>query len=173
MPPSVIAYQRGFAFDLAPDLLWDRIEEIDQFERWWPWLTDLRIEGNGLSAGSVLHGVVTPPLPYRMRLDVELVECDRPTAIDATISGDLTGQARLRLRPRGDGTWAEVAWEVEMRQPAMRIRQSARPSGPAVGTRPCGGGDRRWIPPAHPAPLGPAPWDGPGPPPVRWGPIRG
>ncbi|MGD0310899.1 MAG: SRPBCC family protein [Acidimicrobiales bacterium] len=121
MPPSVIAYQRGFAFDLAPDLLWDRMEEIDQFERWWPWLTDLRIEGNGLSAGSVLHGVVTPPLPYRMRLDVELVECDRPTAIDATISGDLTGQARLRLRPRGDGTWAEVAWEVEMRQPAMRI----------------------------------------------------
>jgi hypothetical protein len=119
VPPSVIAYQRGFAFDLAPDLLWDRMEEIDQFERWWPWLTDLRIEGNGLSAGSVLHGVVTPPLPYRMRLDVELVECDRPTAIDATISGDLTGQARLRLRPRGD--WAEVAWEVEMRQPAMRI----------------------------------------------------
>jgi carbon monoxide dehydrogenase subunit G len=121
VPPPVIAYQRGFAFDLPPDRLWDRMEEIDQFERWWPWLTDLRLEGNGLSAGSVLHGVVTPPLPYRMQLNVELVECDRPHAIHATISGDLTGEARLRLRPEGDGTWAEVAWEVEMRQPAMRI----------------------------------------------------
>jgi uncharacterized protein YndB with AHSA1/START domain len=121
VPRPVIVYQRGFAFDLAPDRLWDRIGEVDQFERWWPWLTDLRIEGNGLSAGSVLHGTVTPPLPYRMRLDVVLVECHRPRAIDAAISGDLTGEARLRTRPEGDGTWAEVAWEVEMRQPAMRI----------------------------------------------------
>jgi carbon monoxide dehydrogenase subunit G len=101
--------------------LWDRIEEVDQFERWWPWLTEFRIEGDGLSAGSVLHGVVTPPLPYRMRLRVELVDCDRPHAIDATIGGDLIGTGRLRLRPAAEGTLAEVSWRVEMRQPAMRL----------------------------------------------------
>jgi uncharacterized protein YndB with AHSA1/START domain len=100
----VITYQRGYRFDLAPDRLWDRIEEVDQFERWWPWLTEFRIEGDGLSAGSVLHGVVTPPLPYRMRLRVELVDCDRPHAIDATIGGDLIGEARLRLHPAAGGT---------------------------------------------------------------------
>jgi uncharacterized protein YndB with AHSA1/START domain len=119
--PPVITYQRGYGFDLAPDRLWDQITEIDQFEQWWPWLTDLWIEGDGLSTGSVLHGVVTPPLPYRMRLAVELVECQRPNAINARISGDLLGDARLRLKPEGDGTWVEVAWTVEMRQPAMRL----------------------------------------------------
>jgi carbon monoxide dehydrogenase subunit G len=117
----VITYQRGYRFDLAPDRLWDSIEEVDQFERWWPWLTEFRIEGDGLSAGSVLHGVVTPPLPYRMRLRVELVDCDRPHAIDATIGGDLIGTGRLRLRPAAEGTLAEVSWRVEMRQPAMRL----------------------------------------------------
>jgi carbon monoxide dehydrogenase subunit G len=117
----VITYQRGYRFDLAPGQLWDRIEEVDQFERWWPWLTEFRIEGDGLSAGSVLHGVVTPPLPYRMRLRVELVDCDRPHAIDATIGGDLIGEARLCLRPAAEGTLAEVSWHVEMRQPAMRL----------------------------------------------------
>jgi carbon monoxide dehydrogenase subunit G len=121
VPSAVITYQRGYRFELAPDRLWDRIEEVDQFERWWPWLTNFRIEGDGLSTGAVLHGVVTPPLPYRMRLRVELVECQRPRSIDATISGDLLGAARLRLLPVGDGTLAEVWWSVEMRQPAMRL----------------------------------------------------
>jgi uncharacterized protein YndB with AHSA1/START domain len=121
VPSPVITYHHGYGFDLEPDRLWDRMEEIDQFERWWPWLTDLRMEGSGLSAGSVLHGMVTPPLPYRMRIRVELVKCERPHAIDATISGDLIGDARLRLRPEAGGTWAEVAWTVEMRQPAMRL----------------------------------------------------
>jgi hypothetical protein len=117
----VISYLHGYRFGMAPDQLWDRIEEVDQFERWWPWLTDFRLDGDGLSAGSVLYGVVTPPLPYRMRLRVELVDCDRPFAIDAAIDGDLTGNARLRFCPVPGGTWAEVAWTVEMRQPAMRF----------------------------------------------------
>jgi hypothetical protein len=117
----VLTYRHGYAFDLPPGQLWDQIEEIDQFERWWPWLSDFWIEGDGLSTGSVLHGVVTPPLPYRMRLEVDLVQCERPHAINATIAGDLVGDARLRLRPEDRGTWAEVAWTVEMCQPAMRL----------------------------------------------------
>jgi carbon monoxide dehydrogenase subunit G len=117
----VISYRRGYQFGLEPEQLWDRIEEVDQFERWWPWLTDFELDGGGLSTGAVLSGVVNPPLPYRMRLRVELVDCERPVAIDATIEGDLTGFAQLRLRPELGGTWAEVAWTVEMRQPAMRL----------------------------------------------------
>lgn len=117
----MISYRRGYQFDLAPETLWDRIEEVDQFERWWPWLTDFELDGGGLSTGSVLSGVVNPPLPYRMRLSVELIDCERPVGIDATIEGDLAGVARLRLRPELEGTWAEVAWTVEMRQPAMRL----------------------------------------------------
>ena len=117
----MITYQRGFAFAVTPDELWARIEETDEFERWWPWLSDLRVEGDGLATGTVLSGVVAPPLPYRMRIRVELDRCDPPHAVDATVGGDLTGEARLRLQPTAEGTRAEVAWDIEMRQPAMRL----------------------------------------------------
>jgi hypothetical protein len=117
----VITYRHGYTFDLTPEQLWQRIEQTDKFEEWWPWLTELRTEGASLSEGSVLYGVVTPPLPYRMRLRVELVRCERPRAIDATVGGDLIGDAELRLGEDGGGTWAEVAWAVEMQQPAMRL----------------------------------------------------
>jgi uncharacterized protein YndB with AHSA1/START domain len=128
VPVPVFTYRHGYAFDLPPDRLWDQLEQIDQFERWWPWLTDFWIEGSGLSNGSILHGTVNPPLPYRMRLQVELVRSERPRAIDATIAGDLMGEGQLRLDPDGTGTWAEVAWTVEMRQPAMRLASRvARP----------------------------------------------
>ena len=116
-----IDYRHGFAFDLTPEQLWERIEDVDQYERWWPWFSDCAIEGDGLARGSVLRGVVAPPLPYRMRLRIELGECVRPRSIDATITEDLTGNAELRLRPHDGGTWAEVAWKVEMQQPAMRL----------------------------------------------------
>ena len=117
----MFAYQREYAFGLTPDQLWDRMAEVDQFEGWWPWLSEFRLDGDGLSEGSVLRGVVTPPLPYRMRIEVELGRCDRPRDIDATVRGDLTGEARLRIRPEGDGSRVGVAWTIEMRQPVMRL----------------------------------------------------
>jgi carbon monoxide dehydrogenase subunit G len=126
----VIDYRGGFRFDLDPDELWDRLEEVDRFEAWWPWLTQFRLEGEGLSPGSVLHGVVTPPLPYRMRLRVELLRCERACAIDARVEGDLVGPAALRLHPEAGGTRAEVTWTVEMRQPAMRL--AGRVAGPVL-----------------------------------------
>jgi carbon monoxide dehydrogenase subunit G len=121
MPKPVITYRKSFRFDASPGRLWDRIEELDRFELWFPWLTDFRYDGDGLSAGTVLTGVVTPPLPYRMRLRVELDRSERPSSIDATIGGDLTGHANIRVRPVPDGAMAEVSWSVEMRQPMMRL----------------------------------------------------
>jgi hypothetical protein len=118
----VIEYVQEFEFPLAPPELWDVIEQVDQFERWWPWLEDLRVEGPGLAAGSVLSGQVSPPLPYRMRIRVELTRCERPTEIRAIIRGDLEGNARLEIRPGSAGSsLVEVAWTIEMMQRAMRL----------------------------------------------------
>jgi hypothetical protein len=117
----VLTYRNAFGFDLSPDRLWHQIEAFDRFEGWWPWLTDLTITGEGLSTGSILCGTVNPPLPYRMRLRVELVSCTPSQAIDASIDGDLTGHAHLRFHPDGKGTRIDASWTVEMQQPAMRL----------------------------------------------------
>jgi hypothetical protein len=82
---------------------------------------DFRLDGGGLEAGTVLTGVVSPPLPYRMRIRVELERCIRPSLIDAAVHGDLEGRARLELAREGDGTLASAAWTIEMMQRPMRV----------------------------------------------------
>lgn len=121
MAEPEIVYRREFAFDVPPAQLWEAVEETERFEAWWPWLREFRIDGGGLVTGAVLHGVVAPPVPYRMRVDVTLVSCRRPESIDAEVHGDLEGAASLRLRPAGDGSSVEVAWRIEMMQRPMRI----------------------------------------------------
>ena len=118
----MIDYRGGFDFDVTPGELWLSIEHAEQFERSWPWLREFSLEGGRLRSGAVMHGVVTPPLPYRMRVDLELVTCRRPTVIDAVVHGDLEGTASLHIRRRGsDGCRVEATWSVEMMQTPMRI----------------------------------------------------
>lgn len=121
MAASTITCRRAYHFDIAQVDLWNEIEHVDRLRRWWPWLEEFRIDGDGFAAGSVLYGVVAPPLPYRMRIEVELVRCVRPDKIDAVVRGDLQGEAHLLLSREGTGTRAEVSWTVEMMQRPMRL----------------------------------------------------
>jgi carbon monoxide dehydrogenase subunit G len=124
----VMEYRARFHFAVPPFVLWSRIEQFDQFERWWGWLGSFRAEGDGLREGSVLRGVVAPPLPYRMAVQVELTRCEPCRRLDADVTGDLAGDAHLRLRPDGEGdakgdgggTVTEVEWSLEMLQRPMR-----------------------------------------------------
>jgi hypothetical protein len=97
------------------------MEDVDQFERSWPWLEEFKLEGEALTRGSVLHGVVAPPLPYRMRIEVELTDCDPCHHVDALVHGDLEGEAQLHIREDGAGSMVEVAWSMEMMQRPMRM----------------------------------------------------
>ena len=117
----VIEIRRLYEFAATPEMFWETIQEVDEFKKWWPWLDEFRLEGDALEAGSVLTGVVAPPLPYRMRIRVELVHCEAPRLIDAVVHGDLEGVARLDMRPSEVGTSAEIAWTVEMMQGPMRL----------------------------------------------------
>jgi len=119
--PYVIDYRDAFSFPVPPDDLWAAIENLDRFEGWWGWLSDFRVEGGGLSPGSVLTGVVSPPVPYRMRIRVEMERAESPRLIEAGVHGDLEGRARLLLEPEAAGTRATVSWNIEMMQRPMRL----------------------------------------------------
>lgn len=121
-------YAGRFAFPVDPPALWSAIEQVDQFERWWAWLGHLRVEGEGIRAGATLIGTVAPPLPYRMRVAVHFERCEPERLIDASVRGDLAGDAHLRLLPVAGGTTAEVDWSLEMLQLPMRVAaRVARP----------------------------------------------
>ena len=120
-PRNVIEYRGAFDFALPPAAVWEAIEHSERFEGWWWWLGEFRLEGEGLVPGAVLHGLVSPPVPYRMRVSVHLERCAAPSRIDATVAGDLVGPAHLVLARQGAGTHAEVDWSLEMMQGPMRL----------------------------------------------------
>ncbi len=126
----MIDYRGTFDFDLPPEAMWAALEHSERFEGWWGWLREFRLDGGGLRAGSVLRGVVSPPVPYEMRVRVLLHRCTRPESIDASVAGDLEGDAHLFLARRGEGTRADVSWTVEMKQRPMRV--AARLASPLL-----------------------------------------
>jgi carbon monoxide dehydrogenase subunit G len=114
-------YAGRFAFPVDPAGVWAAMCRLDQFERWWGWLGDLTVEGDGLQEGSVLHGSVSPPVPYRMEVAVHLGRCEPERLIDASVCGDLAGDAHLVLHPAPQGTEVDVWWTLQMLQLPMRM----------------------------------------------------
>ena len=117
----VIEYDGSFAFPVSVAQLWATMVQVDRFPSWWDWLREFSVEGEGLRPGTVLHGTVVPPLPYRMRLDVVVEECVPERRITALVHGDLEGSAQLTFA--GDDAEARVRamWTVEMMQRPMRL----------------------------------------------------
>jgi hypothetical protein len=132
----VIEYSGTHKFGIPPDELWTQIGRTDRFVTWWGWLEEFRTDdrgvdnldsragktnGDGLQAGTVLRGVVAPPVPYRMRVEVEILRVSPPSEVEAAVHGDLEGRARLSVHPAGTGSTVDIHWKVEMMQRPMRI----------------------------------------------------
>jgi hypothetical protein len=88
-----------FPFDV--ESFWSRIERVDDYPRWWPWLR--RFDAPALASGARWSCEVHPPLPYRVRFQVHLDEVVHRQHVDATITGDISGTARLTAEPAGRG----------------------------------------------------------------------
>jgi hypothetical protein len=117
----VIDYDHTFAFSVPVDQVWATMNQLECYPSWCSWLREFSVEGAGLEAGSELHGVVVPPLPYRMRLDVVLYESVPCRFISAFVHGDLEGTAHLNFESDGGETLVHAAWTIEMMQRPMRL----------------------------------------------------
>ena len=123
----VFEYDGTFTFSVPAAQLWATMARVDRFPSWWSWLREFSVEGHGLEPGTVLHGIVVPPLPYRMRLDVVVEECVPERCITALVHGDLEGAARLTFEGDDAKTRAHATWTVEMRQRSMRLAAKIAP----------------------------------------------
>jgi hypothetical protein len=123
----VIEYDGTFTFPVSVADLWATMVEVNLFSSWWGWLHEFSVEGNGVARGTVLRGVVVPPLPYRMRLDVVVDECVPERRISALVHGDLEGTARITIDGNDAETCAHAAWTIEMMQRSMRMAARVAP----------------------------------------------
>jgi hypothetical protein len=121
-------YQGTFGFDATPQELWTWLQRVDLFETWWPWMRDVRLRGSALEPGSVLSFLIVPPVPYRMRIEVEVTEAQPERILHGRVSGDLHGWGRLEIEPDGERSVVVTTWDVEVANRAIRtMMRIARP----------------------------------------------
>jgi hypothetical protein len=118
---NVIEYDGTFTFPVPVGRLWATMVRVDRFPSWWSWLREFSVEGETLERGTVLHGIVAPPLPYRMKLDVIVEDLVPERCVTALVHGDLEGTARLTFEGDESETRAHATWTVEMMQRSMRL----------------------------------------------------
>jgi len=58
-----MVYAARLGVAAPPRVVWSAMEDLDHFERSSGGLGKLRVDGEGLCAGSVLRGSVAPPVP--------------------------------------------------------------------------------------------------------------
>ena len=97
----MIRSDRRFTFDRPPSEVWEVMGRTSAYTRWWPWLR--RLDAKGLVAGDVWSCHIQPPLPYFLRFTITLDEVVPEESASATVAGDITGTAVLRLAPLGSG----------------------------------------------------------------------
>jgi hypothetical protein len=72
--------------------------------------------------------VVRAPLAYSLRFQVAVVDVVPGRLVDARVSGDLEGPARLHVDFHADGSEAHLSWELALRAPVLHAASRvARP----------------------------------------------
>src|SRR3954463_15219531 len=117
--PSPFHFARTWELDVPPDRFWATISRTDEYRTWWPWLREF--DADGFREGARWRAVIQSPLPYVLRVQLELeevVECER---LAARASGDIEGRATLDLAPAGTGSAIDIEWDMRPRSRAMQM----------------------------------------------------
>lgn len=102
---------KRYQLPVPPADLWAAVARVDEYEGWWPWLR--QFDAGALAADEVWHCLVQPPLPYWVRFDVNLDEVRAPTMVRASVTGDVVGEAVLRISEHPEGSEAHLTSSLE------------------------------------------------------------
>lgn len=125
--PQPFRSDRTWAFGVGSGQLWERIAAVDEYTTWWPWLTDFD-PGRGFAEGERWRCEVRPPLPYVVRFTILIDRVEAPVCVQATVSGDIGGEALLVVTSEGSGSRARLRSSLHPAHPLLRgVAGMARP----------------------------------------------
>ena len=144
---------RLYLFPFGPDELWERISQVAEFPRWWPWLR--RFEGDGLRTGDVWKCRVRPPVPYSVRFTVTIDEVLTERSVTARISGDIIGTASLGIEAEASGCRVRLVADLAPeKKPLRALSIAARPVVRFGHNWVLNTGARQFLKRSHPPPRG-------------------
>lgn len=119
---------RRYELPVSPTDLWSALERVDDYRSWWPWLR--RFDAGALEAGHTWLAHVQPPIPYWVRFAVRIDDADAPRSINATVSGDVVGEARLEISDHPAGCEARLVSSLAPGNGVLKV--VARMASPVV-----------------------------------------
>ncbi len=117
---------RRYTVPLAPLDLWEAAGRVDRYRDWWPWLR--RLDAVELAADQVWRCTVRPPLPYRVRVELRLLEVEPGRLVRASVAGDVVGDAHVEIRPADAGS--EVRFRSSLEPASGFLRSLSRVASP-------------------------------------------
>jgi hypothetical protein len=102
---------RCYHLPVPPAELWAAVARVHEYEGWWPWLR--QFDADALATHEVWHCLVQPPLPYWVRFDINLDEVREPRIVRASVTGDVVGEAVLRISEHPGGSEAHLTSSLE------------------------------------------------------------
>ncbi len=113
-----VCSDRRYRFDVEPATVWAACTRTDDYQRWWPWLRSF--EGERFAAGERWTCRVQPPVPYSLAFSITLDEVVEHASARASIAGDITCTAEVRLRPDGAGTELHLVSRLAPASPLLQ-----------------------------------------------------
>lgn len=130
-----IGSDRWYDFEVSPDTFWEAASRTDLYRGWWPWLQ--RFDAGLLAEGQVWTCCVRPPLPYAVTFSVELHDVRQGMTVQARVSGDIEGRARLDVERAVSGCRVRLRSSLS---PSSRLLKTA-----SVLARPVVGFGHNWV----------------------------
>lgn len=133
--PGLFVFDRSWLFPFAAEDLWARLEQVEEYRTWWPWLKRFDARPPALRPGAHARCVAKPPvMPVAMRFTIDIVDVVPARLLAITVDGDLVGSASLVLTPLdGTATYGRVRWDVDLLHralgPLSRFTRALAPRG--------------------------------------------
>lgn len=121
-----IRTHRSVVVDATPSAVWAALERVEDYPVWWPWLREL--DGSTLAPGVRWTCRISPGLPWSLRLAIDLSIVE-PGRVEATVSGDVAGTARITLASHvTGGTTIELESVLQAERGATAVLHRVAPS---------------------------------------------
>jgi hypothetical protein len=124
--PAPFDFDRTWVFDVPVERLWAAVADTSRFPEWFPWLDEADL--GPLEEGTTAHFTVNPPLPYKLRLRVDVLHVVPGMSVEGEVHGDVAGPARLEVGEHPVGSLARLVWSLRVRRPMLTAAERvARP----------------------------------------------
>ncbi|UVI37510.1 SRPBCC family protein [Brevibacterium spongiae] len=98
--------------EAEPETVWAVLEDVEEWSRWWPGLTEAHRFGESLVPGARARILVRTPIGVTLRFVITLQEVDSPRYIRFSASGDLRGEGIWTLTRERGATRIDAQWCV-------------------------------------------------------------